>query len=79
MEYEPEFFTFAFKKQCGDSLHESILASISSLLSPSHEALLSVTSSFFLELKPFPNTLKYAFIGPDETFPMIIADDLNSN
>jgi len=61
MEYELEFSTFAFEKQCDDSLHASILASFSSIPSPSHEALPSVHSSSSLELKPLPNTLKYAF------------------
>jgi len=38
MEYEPEFDTFAFKEQSEDLLHASILASLSFLPTPSHEA-----------------------------------------
>jgi len=45
VEYEPGFDTFAFGKQCDDSLHASILTSLSSLLSPSHETPPSVPSS----------------------------------
>nr|XP_017225158.1 PREDICTED: uncharacterized protein LOC108201377 [Daucus carota subsp. sativus] len=29
-----------------------------------------------LELKPLPNTLKYAFLGPNESYPVIIASNL---
>ena len=30
-----------------------------------------------LELKPLPNGLKYAFLGPSETFPVVISSTLN--
>ena len=30
-----------------------------------------------LELKPLPNGLKYAFLGPGETFPIVISSALN--
>ena len=30
-----------------------------------------------LELKPLPNSLKYAFLGPDESLPVIVASDLD--
>ena len=30
-----------------------------------------------LELKPLPNTLKYAFLGSSKTLPVIIASDLD--
>ena len=30
-----------------------------------------------LELKPLPENLKYAFLGPSETLPVLIASDLN--
>ena len=30
-----------------------------------------------LELKPLPDTLKYAFLGSSETLPVIIASDLD--
>jgi len=77
MGYESKFDTFASEEQYDDSLYASSLASLSSFPSPSHEALPSVPPSSSLELKPLPNTLKYAFLGPNETFPMIIANDLN--
>jgi len=79
MEYEPKFDTFAFEEQRDYSLHSSILASLSSLPSPSHEGPPSVPSSPSLELKPLPNILKYKFLGPNETLSVIIADNLNSD
>jgi hypothetical protein len=30
------------------------------------------------ELKPLPDNLKYKFLGPAETFPVIIASDLHT-
>ena len=54
MGYEPEFNTFAFEEQYDHSLHASILVSLSSFPSPSYEALLNVSSSSALELKPLP-------------------------
>ena len=74
MKYELEFDTFAFEEQCDDSLHAFILASLSSLPSPSHEARPSVPSSSSLELKPLPNTIKFAFLGSNEVFPVIITN-----
>jgi len=47
VEYEPEFNTFIFEEQCNDSLHASILTSLSSIPSPSHEAHPSVIVFFF--------------------------------
>ncbi|XP_074374208.1 uncharacterized protein LOC141714595 [Apium graveolens] len=32
-----------------------------------------------LELKPLPNTLKYMFLGPNESFPVIIASNLTTS
>jgi len=76
-EYEPEYDAFTFDDQCDDSLHASILASFTTMSSSSHEAPPSVPSSSYLNLKPLPNMLKYVFLGPNETFPVILADDLN--
>jgi len=76
MEYEPEFDTFAFDEQCDDSLHASHLPSLISLPLSSYEAVPSVPSSSSLELKPLLSTLKYTFLGPDGTFPVILANDL---
>jgi len=74
MKYELEFDTFAFEEQCDDSLHAFILAYLSSLPSPSHEARPSVPSSSSLELKPLPNTIKFAFLGSNEVFPVTITN-----
>jgi hypothetical protein len=30
-----------------------------------------------VDLKPFPNGLKYEFLGPDKTYPVIVSDDLS--
>ena len=30
-----------------------------------------------VELKPLPNGLKYAYLGPGETFPVVISSALN--
>ena len=76
MQYEPEFETFSFNEQCDDSLHASLLASLTSLPLSSNESLPSETSSSSLELKPLPITLKYAFLEPDETFHVILANHL---
>jgi len=32
-----------------------------------------------LELKPLPDTLKYVYVGANETLPMIIAANLSEN
>ena len=32
-----------------------------------------------LELKPLPDALKYSFLGPDESLPMIITFNLDRN
>ena len=32
-----------------------------------------------VELKPLPDSLKYAFLGPDQTLPVIIASNLELN
>jgi len=37
------------------------------------------TSAISLDLKPLPNSLKYAFVGPDVSLPMIIASNLDHN
>jgi len=40
----------------------------------------SVAESVFppaLELKPLPDSLKYAFLGPDESLSVVIASNLN--
>lgn len=51
---------------------ETLLIPFSVPATPSMESLPK------LELKPLPAPLKYAFIGSDDTLPMIIASDLSS-
>jgi len=50
-----------------------------SLLSPDPPFSVTHTSDPTLELKPLPNSLKYVFLGSNETFPVIIASDLTEN
>ena len=47
---------------------------------PHHEIKLSPSSEQVpkLELKPLPVELKYAFLGTDETFPVVISSKLDS-
>ena len=47
--------------------------------SSSHGAPPSMLSSSFLDMKLLPNTLKYVFLGLNETFPVIHTNDLNSD
>jgi len=68
--------TFAFDKQCDDSVHASILISLSSLPSSSYKAPSNMPSFASLKLKQRPN---YAFLGLDETLPVIIVTILNPN
>ena len=42
MEYEPKYDVFAFEGQCDNSLHASILASLSSIPPSTHEVLSNV-------------------------------------
>jgi len=37
------------------------------------------TSGVSLDLKSLPNSLKYAFLGPNESLPVIIASDLDQH
>jgi hypothetical protein len=30
-----------------------------------------------LDLKPLPKVLKYKFLGPDKTYPVIVSDELS--
>ena len=52
------------------------LASISFPSSPYHEALSSVTSSSSFEFKLLLNSPKYALLGSDGSFPMIVSNYL---
>ena len=44
----------------------------------SKPVLLSLEHPLVLELKPLLDSLKYAYLGPDHTFPVIIASNLSS-
>jgi len=79
MEYELQCDAFAFEDQYDNSLHAFILTSFSSISPSSNEAPPSVSSFSSLELKPLPNTLKYALLGPIETFSVILTNDLNAD
>jgi len=41
-----------------------------------YESATESISPIALELKPLPDSFKYAFLGPDESLPIIIASDL---
>ena len=43
------------------------------------ESIAESISLVALELKPLSNSIKYAFLGPDESLPVIIAYDLDQN
>ena len=62
---EPEYNVFEFDDLC--SISKSLLASTTEFDCP--------TAS--LNLKLLPIFLKYLFLGPDESLPVIISFDLN--
>jgi len=67
---------------CADSLIENDTCDeIYSLSSYSSNSSSFVTYAFdsTLELKPLLDSLKYVFLGPSETFSMIIASNLNED
>jgi len=65
---EPEYDVFEFDDLCStaDCLLTAVSASAIEYISP-----------VALELKPLPNCLKYAFLEPDESLPVIITSDLD--
>ena len=67
IEDEPEYDVFKFDGLC--STVDCLLTVVSEFASES-------ISAVAMELKPLPDSLKYAFIGPDESLPIIIASDL---
>jgi hypothetical protein len=44
-----------------------------------HSPIPSLESPSKLELKPMPDKLKYAFLGANDTLPVIIASDLQKD
>jgi len=67
---------------CDDSYADSLIDNdicdeIDSLsLDSSNSPSFAQTLDLVLELKPLPDSLKYVFLVPNETFPVIIASDL---
>jgi len=65
---EPKYDVFEFDDLC--STANCLLTDVSKSM---HESI----SPPALELKPLPNSFKYAFLGPDESLPVIITSDLD--
>jgi len=67
---EPEYDVFEFDDECSTAncLHTTVSESSTESVSPPA-----------LELKPFSDSLKYAFLGSDESLPIIIASNLDRN
>jgi len=66
MDDEPEYDVFDFNDACS----VDFIAKFSFTCD---------TSAAPLDLKTLPDSLKYAFLGRDESLPMIIASDLNQD
>ena len=47
------------------------------LLSPTSNSAHESVSSFAFEWKPLPNSLKYSFLSPHESLPIIITFELD--
>jgi len=56
---------------------DDVYSTIDCLLTAASEFTSESVSPPSLELKPLPDSLKYAFLGPDESLPVIIASDLD--
>jgi len=65
---EPEYDVFEFDDLC--STANCLLTAISESM---HESV----SPSALKLKPLPDSLKYAFLGPDESLPVVVASNLD--
>ena len=65
---EPEYDAFEFDDLC---------STIDCSLTATYESAPEFVSPPALELKPLPDSLKYAFLGPYESFLVIIASDLD--
>ena len=68
MNDEPEYDVFEFDDVCSTANY---------LLTAMSESAFESVSPPALELKPLPDFLKYAFLGPDESLPIIITSDLD--
>ena len=65
---EPEYDVFEFDDLCSTA---------NCLLTAVYESAAESISPVAVELKPLPDSLKYAFLGSYESLPVIIASDLN--
>ena len=65
---EPEYDVFEFDDLC--STADCLLTVVSKSM---HESVFPPA----LKLKPVPDSLKYAFLGPDKSLPVIFASDLD--
>jgi len=65
---EPEYDVFEFDDLCSttDCLLTDVAESMHEFVSPPA-----------LKLKPLPHSIKYAFLGPNESLPIIVASDLD--
>ena len=66
---EPKYGAFEFNDLCSGA--DCLLANATDSTTE------SISLPAALELKPLPDFLKYLFLGPDESLPMIIASDLD--
>ena len=68
IEDEPEYDVFEFDDLCStaDCLFTAVSESMHESVSPPA-----------LELKPLSDSLKYAFLGPNESLPVIVTSDLD--
>jgi len=67
---EPEYNVFEFDDLC---------ATADCLLTTMSESVIESIFPVALELKPLPDSHKYAFLGPDRSLPVIIASDFYWN
>ena len=65
---KPEYDVFEFNNLC--STADCLLAVVS-------ESAIEFVSPVMLELKFLPYSLKYAFLGADESLPILITSDLS--
>ena len=70
MNDEPEYDAFEF---------DDLYSTADCLLTAASESTPETVFPPALELKPFPDSLKYAFLGPNKSLPVIIASDLDGD
>ena len=70
---------YACDDSCTDGLIENDICDEIDSFSPGASkspSFVTHASDPTLQLKPLPDSLQYVFLGPNKTFPMIIASDL---